>query len=184
MWTAPAQVSEYKLRLDNSDKVAVSVSSAIGPRTHTAAILGGLALALAIGWVGGWSSHLLWQSGTLRPNSSSFTLAPHEHQRALTPNAAKTVKPNSKPSRFSRSVDLTQSIAQGSSILKKTEPVSDWGRPSSPAPETRPTTIGGWTVREVVRGVATPRRAAGVLESCTRGSCAGFREDRIHRTLG
>ena len=70
-------------------------------------------------------------------------------------NAAKTVKPDSKPSRFSRSVDLTQSIAQGSSILKKTEPVSDWGRPSSPAPETRPTTIGGWTVREVVRGVAT-----------------------------
>ena len=44
----------------------------------------------------------------LRAKSNSFSLAPHEHQRALMPNAAKTSKPDSKPSRFSRLADLNQ----------------------------------------------------------------------------
>jgi hypothetical protein len=159
-WSALSPISDYDIHLDARDKVAASISSVSAHHTPPGAIAGALLVTLAIGWVGGLFSHLLWQSDPLVPlapsSGSQKTLSgPNKPGPQFAQKVEKTGKFGSKPNRFSDSPDYTQSIAQGARSTKKSNTVDDWVRPISPIPETRPTTIEGWTVREVVGGVAT-----------------------------
>jgi hypothetical protein len=166
---ALALFSDYHIRLDDRDKIASSTSSAPAHHVRPAAIAGALLVTLTIGWVGGWSSHhLLWQSGpgVQKPNTSAPVLTgPNKQDRQLAQTVAKIGKVASKRTRLSHPPDSTQSIVQGSSPTRKSDTINDWVRPASPIPETRPTTIEGWTVREVVRGVAALEGPDGIWKA-------------------
>jgi hypothetical protein len=148
-----ATSSDDDICLDARDRVAASISPTCEYHYRSTAIAGALLVTLVIGWVGGWSSHLLWQVyAPVHGSENQGTLTiPAKPDRQLAQHATKMGKVDSKRIRFSHTTDSTQSISLG----RKSDTASDWVRPASPVPETRPSTIEGWYVREVVRGVAT-----------------------------
>jgi hypothetical protein len=148
-----APTSADDICLDARDRVATSILPTCAYYYRSTAIAGALLVTLVIGWVGGWSSHLLWQLHAPVHGSENQGMLniPTKPDRQLAQDVTKMGKVDSKRIRFSRPTDFTQSI----SLRRKWDTTGDWVRPASPVPETRRTTIQGWYVREVVRGVAT-----------------------------
>jgi hypothetical protein len=165
---------EHNIRLDDRDKITPSISPTLTQATRAVTIAGILLMTLALGWIGGWSSHhLLWQSGSVvqkgNPSAPTFgpetqTAPPQKEDRHLVQTAAKIGKIASKPGRFSHRRDSTQSIAQASAPTKS-DTIDDRVRPIGPIPETRPTTVEGWTLRQVVKGVAELEGPDGVWKA-------------------
>jgi len=147
-----APTSADDIWIDTRDRLAASISRTCAYH-YRSAVAGALLVTLVIGWVGGWNSHLLWRlyaplHGSENPGMLNIPTKPDGQ---LAQHATKMGKVDSKRIRFSHPTDSTQSISLG----RKSDTTGDWVRPASPVPETRPTTIEGWYVREVVRGVAT-----------------------------
>jgi hypothetical protein len=173
---ALAPFANCGIRLDARDKIAGLISPIPARHVRPAAIAGALVVTLLIGWAGGWSSHhLLSQPGPVvqklnpsapLPGPAQGTLAnSNRPDRQAAQSAARIGKVAARPTRFSHPPEFTQSIVQGSSPTKKSDAINDWVRPAIPVPETRPTTIEGWTVREVVRGVAALEGPNGIWKA-------------------
>jgi hypothetical protein len=163
---------EGKIRIDKRDRIGGAPA-----RNATTIILGALlsALALCIGWIAALNSHFF----TLEPgslpvktvNSSAEDrpdvpkperLAPANTIATVTNTAHETSK------RGAQTIDssLTKQAARApqSTVVERPK-VST--RPA-PVPETRPTTIEGWTIREVSGGTAVLEGPNGVWKA-TRG---------------
>jgi hypothetical protein len=161
-----------KIRIDKRDRVVSAPA-----RNATTIIIGGLlsALVLCIGWIGGLNSDFFMlepaplpvktvnSSAEIRPDAAKpERLAPANTIATVTNTAHETSK------RGAQTIDssLTKQAARApQSIAVERPKVST--RPA-PVPETRPTTIEGWTIREVSGGTAVLEGPNGVWKA-TRG---------------
>jgi hypothetical protein len=146
---------DREIRIDARDRVAVAPTRNVPPRavaTLAAAIL--LALALCLGWVGGLNSHF-------------FATLPYV-ERVTSSTAADTAKPVQELSSNVRASTTIHEASQRSAPTADSSPRKQVERPpspptvdrtklvtrSAPVPETKPTTIKGWTLRKVEGGTA------------------------------
>ena len=177
------------------DELMASTPSAAG-WFHPALVTGALAVAVGVGWLGGASPSFFF-APTAAPvqqaNSSGCTREPGKEtacdsaktDREATPNAAvpaKLASPGAganrarEPSRgtqqaiaaTNKDVSTTNSIAAGSTQ----ERAKVLPRPA-PAPETRPTTIEGWSIREVVGGTVVLEGPGGVWRAAQGDTVPG-----------
>jgi hypothetical protein len=164
---------------------------------HPALIASALVAAVGVGWLGGASPSFFFapaatpmQQADLpcardsRKDSACAAKTDREPAPSAPPTiAAKTASPAAganrarEPSRptqqanaaASKDVTTTNSIAAGSSQ----ERAKILPRPA-PAPETRPTTIEGWTIREVVGGTAVLEGPGGVWRAAQGDTVPGI----------
>jgi hypothetical protein len=155
-----------------AQEVIVSASS-----LPTVLIAGTLLAALGLSWICGWGSYLLVglpASISLKQNlnSSSPVLGSKDERIGTTPAESSrdtksgvqygptlTTTTAAQPSHARASQDLAQSSARLTDLISSVvqQPSTQPGKTSSrpiAVPETRPTTIEGWTVRDVVDGKA------------------------------
>jgi hypothetical protein len=161
-----------KIRIDRRDRVMVAPA-----RYATTIITGALlsALALCIGWIGGLNSDFF----TLKP--ASLLVKTVNSSAADRPDAAKSERlasanttataTNSAHETSKRGAQTTDSLltkqatrAPQSTAVERTKVSTK----PAPVPETRPTTIEGWTIREVSGGTAVLEGPNGVWKA-TRG---------------
>jgi hypothetical protein len=176
--TAPdaAFAWDGKIRIDQRDRVVVAPARNVA--RHATIIITGallLALVLCIGWIGGLNSDFF----TLKP--ASFPVKTVNSSAEDRPDAAKSERlasanaiataTNSAHEASKRGAQTTDSLltkqatrAPQSTALERTKVPA---RPA-PVPETRPTTIEGWTIREVSGGTAVLEGPNGVWKA-TRG---------------
>lgn len=157
------------------DELMASSSSAAARWLHPALVTGALAVAVGVGWLAGASPSFFFPPSAApvqQPNSSGCAREPGKDpacasikaDREVVPSAptpAKVASPGAaanrarEPSRgaqpasaaTNKDVSTTNAVSAGSTQ----ERAKVLPRPA-PAPETRPTTIEGWTIREVVGG--------------------------------
>jgi len=160
-----------KIRIEKQDRIVVTPA-----RNVTTIITGALltALALFIGWTGGLNSDLF----TLKPaslpvktvNSSAEDRPAAAKSERLASASTIITAPNSahESKRGAQTADslLTKHAARTpqSTAVERTKVSTK----PAPVPETRPTTIEGWTIREVSGGTAVLVGPNGVWNA-TRG---------------
>jgi hypothetical protein len=168
--TAPEAAFAWdgKIRVDKRDRVMVAPA-----RNATTIITGALlsALALCIGWIGGLNSDFF----TLEPSlpvktvNSSAEVRPDaaKPERLASANTTATAT-NSTHETSKRGAQTTDSLLtkQAAKAPQSTtvERMKVSSRPA-PVPETRPTTIEGWTIREVSGGTAVLEGPNGVWKA-------------------
>jgi hypothetical protein len=172
--TAPEAAFAWdgKIRIDKRDRVVSAPA-----RNTTTIIIGALlsALVLCIGWIGGLNSDFFMlepaplpvktinSSAEIRPDAAKpERLAPANTIATVTNTAHETSK------RGAQTIDssLTKQAARAPQSTAVERPKVST-RPA-PVPETRPTTIEGWTIREVSGGTAVLEGPNGVWKA-TRG---------------
>jgi hypothetical protein len=173
-----------------------SIPSAATAWFHPALIGGALVAALGLGWLGGASPSFFFapatapvqqaDSGCGREGRKDSACAGAKLDREVAPSAPTTAKVASPPAGANRArepsraaqqanaaatrdVTTTSSIGAGSSQ----ERAKILPRPA-PAPETRPTTIEGWTIREVVGGTAVLEGPGGVWRATQGDTVPGI----------
>ena len=176
------------------DEFLASTPSAAAGWFHPALIGGALVVAVGLGWLGGASPSFFFapaaapvqQADSACAREGRKDCAGAKTDRELTPSAPATVKAAGpaaganrprEPSRptqqanaaATKDVTTTNSIAAGSSQ----ERAKILPRPA-PAPETRPTTIDGWTIREVVGGTAVLEGPGGVWRAAQGDTVPGI----------
>ena len=181
--TAPAASFAWdrEINIGDRDRIALSIAPPSGiKRRHLAIITGALLLALGLGlglgWIGGSNSDFPSVNPASLPlkqlNSSACTTDPRNETVCVTPKSDRPEMPSSLTSvtQTTTGIDRAPETSKGGS--QTTNAVSlptkqnkiapgpaaiDRAKVSSrpvPVPETRPTTIEGWTVREVNGGMA------------------------------
>jgi hypothetical protein len=172
--TAPETAFAWdgEITIDKRDRVMVAPA-----RNATTIITGALlsALALCIGWIGGLNSDFF----TLEP--ASLPVKTVNYSAEDRPDAAKSERlasahtiataPNSAHETSKRGAQTTDSLltkqatkAPQSTAVERTKVSTK----PAPVPGTRPTTIEGWTIREVSGGTAVLEGPNGVWKA-TRG---------------
>ena len=157
------------IRIDKGDRLAVSVASTFDIRLRRTASIGALILAIGgLGWIGGSNLSVPGVSPATRPieqaNRSISTPDPVRSVRtevsglptSLASTGSGTVRAQEMPKSDVRTTNLVSPPKkQNPSALKPTAlQRSNVSERRVPVPETRPTTIDGWTVREVNGGTA------------------------------
>jgi hypothetical protein len=158
-----------KIRIDKRDRVVSTPG-----RNTTTIIIGALltALVLCIGWIGGLNSDFFLLEPAPLPANSSAEIRPDaaKPERLAPANAiANVTNPAHETSkRGAQTIDssLTKQAARTPQSTAVERPKVST-RPA-PVPETRPTTIEGWTIREVSGGTAVLEGPNGVWKA-TRG---------------
>src|SRR4051794_35873968 len=176
------------------DEFLASTPSAAAAWFHPALIGGALVAAVGLGWLGGASPSFFFapaaapvqrvDSACGREGTKNCAGEKTDREVAASvPTTAKVASPAAgttrarEPSRpaqqanagASKDVTTTNSIAAGSSQ----ERAKVLPRPA-PAPETRPTTIEGWTIREVVGGTAMLEGPGGVWRAAQGDTVPGI----------
>jgi hypothetical protein len=177
--TAPEAAFAWdgKIRIDKRDRVVGAPA-----RNATTIITGALlsALALCIGWIGGLNS----DSFTLKPASlpvetinSSAEDRPDaaKSERLASANAIATGT-NSAHETSKRGAQTTDSLLT-KQATKAPQPTTvertKVSTKPAPVPETRPTTIEGWTIREVSGGTAVLEGPNGVWKAARGDTVPG-----------
>jgi hypothetical protein len=169
-----ALARDREIRIDKQDRVVVTPARDVtrnGVTTITGALL--LALALCLGWIGGLNSGSFF----IKPASLSVEKV---SSSADSPDAsAKSERltlqgssANTKPTATIRAHETSKRGAQTSESLLTKQTISTPQPPAvertkvstkpAPVPETRPTTIEGWTLLEVKGGTAVLEGPDGV----------------------
>jgi hypothetical protein len=177
------------------DEFLASTPTAAAAWFHPALIGGALVAAVGVGWLGGASPSFFFapaaapvqqaDSACAREGRKDSACTGAKTDREMAPSAPTTAKVASptaganrarEPSRAAqqanaaaKDVTTTNSIAAGSSQ----ERAKILPRPA-PAPETRPTTIEGWTIREVVGGTAVLEGPGGVWRAAQGDTVPGI----------
>jgi hypothetical protein len=179
------------------DQFLASIPSATSRWFHPALVTGALIAAIGVGWLGGASPSFFFtpsaapvpqadSSGCAREGGKDAACASAKTDREVTPSApapAKVAAPAAganrarEPSRgaqqasatTTKDVSTTNSISAGSTQ----ERAKVLPRPA-PTPETRPTTIEGWTIREVVGGTAVLEGPSGVFRAAQGDTVPGI----------
>ena len=149
---------DREIRIDARDRVAVAPTRSVPARAVTtlaATVL--LALALCLGWVGGLNSDFFALRADLpsveRVTSSTAAIAAKPVQEL--PSNVRASTGNYETSQ--RSAPTADSSLRKQVARVPSPPAVDrtnLSTRSAPVPETKPTTIKGWTVREVEGGTA------------------------------
>jgi len=178
------------------DGLAAAMPSAAAPWLHPALVTGALVVALGVGWLGGASPSFFFapaaapapqanSSGCAREPGKDPACASAKADRERAPSAPIPVKlatPGAAPQRpreparpaqqasaaVNKDVSTTNAISAGSTERSKILP-----RPA-PATETRPTTIEGWTIREVVGGTVVLDGPTGAFRAAQGDSVPGI----------
>jgi hypothetical protein len=178
------------------DELLCSTPSAAARWLHPALVTGALAVAVGVGWLGGASPSFFFApaaapvqqanpSGCVREAGKDIACANAKSDREVMPSAptpAKLASPGPganrahEPSRgtqqanaaTNKDVPTTNSISAGSTQ----ERAKVLPRPA-PAPETRPTTIEGWTIREVVGGTVVLEGPGGAFRAAQGDTVPG-----------
>jgi hypothetical protein len=155
---ATAFARDREIRIDARDRVAVAPTRSVPARAVTtlaATVL--LALALCLGWVGGLNSDFFALRADLpsveRITSSTAAIAAKPVQEL--PSNVRAFTSNHETSQ--RSAPTADSSVRKQVARVPSPPAVDrtnLSTRSAPVPETKPTTIKGWTVREVEGGTA------------------------------
>ena len=143
--TAPeaAFARNREIRIDKRDRVVVAPARDV--TRHAITIIAGvlsLALALCLGWIGGM-------------NSDFFTTKP-----ASPP--AKKVDADPDPAKSNRGRQTTDPLLTKQAAKTPRRTVVERNNKPAPVSETRPTTIEGWTIRQINGGTAVLEGPNGV----------------------
>ena len=129
---------------------------------RAAIIAGALSAALGLGWIAGSTLHDFFSPGPTSPSfgqprasNSDFTSDKEiiVGTSKTSPGAAQQAIPSPGP---------TSSTVQHHASARAAPPVVDGRAKILPVPETRPTTIAGWVVRDVAAGTAVLEGPNGV----------------------
>ena len=189
--TAPAEASRWnrEINIGDRDRIAVSIAPPSGmKRRHTAIISGALLMAvgLGLGWIGRSHSAFPDDNPASPPirqlNSLTCTADPKNDISCIMPNLDRSEMPNSLTSvtrttttGTGRAPEPPKAGSQATSVVSlptkqnaiAAERAKGSNRPVA-VPETRPTTISGWTVLEVNGGMAVLEGPNGIWKA-TRG---------------
>jgi hypothetical protein len=146
--TAPeaAFARNREIRIDKRDRVVVAPARDV--TRHAITIIAGvllLALALCLGWIGGL-------------NSDFFTSKPSSPP-------AKKVAADPDPAKSNRGRQTTDPLLTKQAAKAPQQAVVERHPKPAPVPETRPTTIEGWTVRQISGGTAVLEGPNGVWKA-------------------
>lgn len=135
------------------DEVFVPIATPASKRLRAGLVAAALLGALGVGWVSGrgWYPDAGSPSTPVGQNLNASTPVPRpetEALRIMTPKADRTAVPSAPNSRKIVAQPNSNSPGQATPVPQQTK---NFPRPT-PTPETRPTTIDGWTVREVAGG--------------------------------
>src|SRR5262245_45546118 len=144
-----------EIRAPRRDEFTISAASAGAPWLHPALVTGALAVALGVGWIAGASSSRFFApapAATLVQQASAPSCAREPSQEIAC--AAKAAGPGAsglnRGHERSRSPQLASAGANKDPLT--TNSIAPAAAKPVAVPETRPTTIEGWTIREVVGG--------------------------------
>jgi len=161
---APSSLSGCEIKVGDGDKVLGFTLPAPSEYSRIAVLAAVLSFTFSIGWIAGLSSHhLLW--GPAAAERSPMTPAaetsqPRIRSTRVDPQAARRGKVRTGAELANASRDTTQSIgpaapANRTAVIAAQNALNRRvGTSLKAVPETRPTTIEGWTVRDVVEGIA------------------------------
>jgi hypothetical protein len=190
----PMPAWDQEIRIGHQDKV-LDPSLSAGTKMRRGVLIGGVMIAaLGLGWIGGSGAHLCFDrsaspvieqrldssarsSGSehrietpetkREPSSSASSIRkiaiPPATKRAEGPQGAAQLAAASATSSLPPPQN-TASASRPSAVQQQAKPES----PRTPIPETRPMTIDGWTIRDVVGGTAVLEGPNGVFRA-TRG---------------
>ena len=180
---ATASPQENGIRIDVRDRIVVAEPRRISGWVR--GILISCGALVAVGCIAGLSSfHLLGQSSTAKPEVSALAPVRGAQEEKTAPTSAAEARSGREASTNVASVgtvidrpqEATQSISKLLSPIpagprqdNRSNVSAKKGRKLVPVPETRPTTIQGWTLRNVVDGTATLEGPGGGIWKATRG---------------
>jgi hypothetical protein len=147
-------------------------------------------VSLSVGWVGGLSSNHLLGHGPVsiaaerKLNSSGHILSsenqtmcvtPTKGRRAVTPTVPKTGKiAAATGAGIGHRHESTRDVVEVTASTNKTSTVAQQNTTTSAVPETRPTTIDGWIVRDVIDGVAVLEGPDGIWKAARGDTVPGL----------
>jgi hypothetical protein len=181
-----ASPGDHEIRPPRRDEVTVSDSSVHAQWLLPALIIGALAAGVALGWIGGSSRFFATApastpvrqadaSGCVREGGKETGCAAAKSDReamASGPSTAKIAGPRARM--VNRGHESSRGTQQASAAANRDVLTTNSITPASiqdrakilprptAVPETRPTTIEGWTIREVVGGTAVLEGPGGV----------------------
>jgi hypothetical protein len=158
---------DREIRIDKRDRVAVAPGRDV-TRSAITIITGVLSLALALflGWVGGFNLDFFTTKPASLPVEKVNSSADPPHAVKSEPTATRSAHETSK--RGGQTVDsLLSKQPTGAPQPTAVERTKGSTKPTA-VPETRPTTIEGWTIREVNGGTVVLEGPNGVWKA-TRG---------------
>ena len=168
---------DREIRIDKGDRIALSVSPALKIKGRSAAILSGLSLAcLGLGWIGA-SSDFFSLILTSLPLQQGYPADPAKSDRLELRSSP--ANPPATATAIARAHEAFKNVAptthlvslatkRNTSAPRPTEERTRVSAKPTPVPETKPTTIDGWTIREVNGGTAVLEGPSGVWKA-TRG---------------
>jgi hypothetical protein len=176
---ATASPQENGIRIDVQDRIVAAEPRRTSGRVRGVLITCGA--LVAVGCIAGLSSfHLLGQSSTAKQEVSALAPVRGTQEEKTAPTSAAEARSGREASTDVASVgtviDHPQEATQPVSKALSPTPAGPGqnvsakkGRKPVPVPETRPTTIQGWTLRNVVDGTATLEGPGGGIWKATRG---------------
>src|SRR5215813_2445149 len=201
----PASSCDREIRAPRRDAFEISAASAGAPWLHPVLVTGALAVALGVGWIAGASSSRFFAPATAatpiqqasapscaRDPNQEIACAAKADRQAMAGAAAKVAGPGT--SGFNRGHERSRSPQFASAAANKDPLTTNSIAPAAAAerakilprpvamPETRPTTIEGWTIREVVGGTVVLDGPSGAWRAAQGDTVPGIgRIDSIVR---
>src|SRR5215475_8398879 len=205
-----ASSCDHEIRAPRRDAFTLAAASVGAPWLHPALVTGALAVALGVGWIVGTSSSRFFApapAATPIQQASAPSCARDPNQeiacgakadrQAMAGAAAKAAGPGA--SGFNRGHERSRSPQFASAATNKDPLTTNSIAPAAAAtperarilprpvamPETRPTTIEGWTIREVVGGTVVLDGPSGAWRAAQGDTVPGIgRIDAIVRWRG
>jgi hypothetical protein len=193
-----------EVRAADRDELVLSTPSVVRRAFRPAVVAAALVAALALGWAGGWGSyHILARAPVPMPleqaaasdcasdssteadcaaakSDREIVTATANIQKAAAP-AANRVARGREPPRAAAQPAASKDSPSSQNAAAAVERAKSSPRPVA-VPETRPTTIEGWTVREVVGGTVVLEGPDGVWRAARGETVPGLgRVDSIVR---
>jgi hypothetical protein len=171
---------DREIRIDKRDRVAVSVAPSLDIKRHPNVIIAGallIALSLGLGWIAGSNSDFFNVNSASLPvkqvNPSTHPPDPAKSDRLEV--LGSPTNPTPTATAIGRAHETSKSGVQTTHLVSPKQNTSPPGptagertkmstRPT-PVSETRPTTIEGWTVREVTGGTAVLEGPNGIWKA-------------------
>ena len=192
-----ASSCDPEIRVPRRDEFTLAAASAGAPWLHPVLVTGALAVALAVGWIAGANSSRFFASAPAAPSvqqasapscarepSQEIACAAKADRQAMAGAAGKAAGPGA--SGLNRGHERSRSPQLASAGANKDPLTTNSIAPASArpvaVPETRPTTIEGWTIREVVGGTVVLDGPSGAWRAAQGDTVPGIgRIDSIVR---
>jgi len=163
-----------ELRIDKQDRIVIlSDRGLTGRAMKIISVACLLAVVVCFGWIGEWSSSFFTEPASLpvkKVNSSAEPLSAKSKRLEVQGSLAKTIAPSSSHDTSRGGAQTVDSLLTKQTTKAPTTVVERAKGSTKPTavPETRPTTIEGWTIREVNGSTVVLEGPNGVWKT-TRG---------------